>query len=62
MGDGLFELQGGANRSHNVHIFEKDNPEIERHLKFRDWMRMHVNDGNAYGNLKGDLPFCKSRL
>lgn len=42
-------------RTHNVHIFEQGNPEIERHLKFRDWMRTHEDDRNAYGQLKQDL-------
>ena len=43
------------NRTHNVHIFEKGNPEIERHLKFRDWMRTHDNDRDLYGKLKAEL-------
>lgn len=40
---------------YNVHIFEKGNPEIERHLKFRDWMRTHEEDAEAYGKLKIEL-------
>ena len=39
----------------NVHIFEQGNPEIERHLKFRDWMRVHEDDRKAYAALKQDL-------
>jgi GrpB-like predicted nucleotidyltransferase (UPF0157 family)/N-acetylglutamate synthase-like GNAT family acetyltransferase len=42
-------------RTHNVHVFEESNPEIERHLKFRDWMRIHSNDRNAYSALKVKL-------
>lgn len=38
-----------------MHVFESDNPEIERHLKFRDWMRTHPNDKEAYARLKQDL-------
>lgn len=39
-------------RTHNVHIFEEGNTEIDRHLKFRDWMRNNEDDRNAYAHLK----------
>lgn len=39
----------------NVHIFEAGDPEIERHLKFRDWMRAHEDDAQAYAKLKREL-------
>jgi GrpB-like predicted nucleotidyltransferase (UPF0157 family)/N-acetylglutamate synthase-like GNAT family acetyltransferase len=42
-------------RTHNVHIFEQNSLEIERHLKFRDWMRNHINDREAYAHLKINL-------
>src|SRR5579862_3217593 len=42
-------------RTHHVHIFEEGNPEIERHIKFRDWMRTHDNDREAYAKLKLQL-------
>lgn len=41
-----------ASRTHNVHIFEEGNTEIERHLKFRNWMRNNEDDRNAYALLK----------
>jgi GrpB-like predicted nucleotidyltransferase (UPF0157 family)/GNAT superfamily N-acetyltransferase len=44
-----------AHSRHNVHIFEQGNPEIDRHLKFRNWMRLHVSDRDAYGKLKAEL-------
>jgi GrpB-like predicted nucleotidyltransferase (UPF0157 family) len=50
-----FFIKQFGSRSYNVHVFEQDNPEIERHLKFRDWMRMHEDDRNAYAALKQDL-------
>jgi len=31
------------NRFH-VHVFEQGNPEIERHLRFRDWLQSHDED------------------
>ncbi len=42
-------------RPHNVHVFEQNNPEIDRHLKFRDWMRTHSEDRKAYAELKKNL-------
>jgi GrpB-like predicted nucleotidyltransferase (UPF0157 family)/GNAT superfamily N-acetyltransferase len=39
----------------NVHVFEKDTPDIERHLKFRDWMCSHPSDREAYATLKQEL-------
>ena len=42
-------------RTHNVHIFEQGNLEIDRHLKFRDWMRNNPADKEAYANLKNAL-------
>jgi GrpB-like predicted nucleotidyltransferase (UPF0157 family) len=42
-------------RTHNIHIFEVNNPEIDRHLKFRDWMRTHSEDMQAYAELKKNL-------
>ncbi|HHU0051804.1 TPA: GNAT family N-acetyltransferase [Legionella pneumophila] len=49
-------FQKGDNRlTHHAHVFELGNPEIERHLKFRDWMRMHPKDREAYARLKQEL-------
>lgn len=50
-----FFEKGGNARTHNLHVFEKTNSEIERHLKFRDWMRTHAEDKEAYGQLKKRL-------
>lgn len=47
--------KGGDQRTYNVHIFEEDNSEIERHIKFRDWMIAHSDDREAYGQLKKEL-------
>ena len=42
-------------RTHNVHIFEEGNAEIDRHLMFRDWMRNHTDDRKNYADLKQRL-------
>jgi len=42
-------------RTHQVHVFEEGDPEVERYLKFRDWMRSHEEDALAYANLKIEL-------
>jgi GrpB-like predicted nucleotidyltransferase (UPF0157 family) len=47
--------KGIALRTHHVHIFEQNSLEIERHLKFRDWMRNHISDREAYAQLKINL-------
>jgi len=52
---GMFFRRFFQKEGFNIHIFEEGNPVIERHLKFRDWMRTHVEDKNAYAKLKQDL-------
>lgn len=47
--------KGLATRTHNVHVFEAGVPEINRHLKFRDWMRSHDDDAQEYARLKLEL-------
>lgn len=39
----------------NVHVYEAGNPEIERHLKFRDWLITHPEDKGLYEGLKQAL-------
>jgi GrpB-like predicted nucleotidyltransferase (UPF0157 family)/GNAT superfamily N-acetyltransferase len=49
-------FQKGVNvRTHNVHVYEKGDTEINRYLKFRDWMRSHADDAQAYATLKLEL-------
>lgn len=47
--------KGGDNRTHHVHIYEQGNPEIERHLVFRDYLRSHPIDAIKYGEIKSML-------
>ncbi len=42
-------------RVHNVHIFEIGHPEIERMLNFRDYLRAHSDQAQAYSQLKETL-------
>src|SRR3972149_2458975 len=39
----------------HLHIYEINNPLIEKHLKFRDWLRIHEEDRNEYTKLKIEL-------
>jgi GrpB-like predicted nucleotidyltransferase (UPF0157 family) len=50
-----FFQKGGDNRTHHVHIFRLGNPEIERHLAFRNYLRSHPDAVKEYGNLKEEL-------
>ena len=39
-------------RSYHLHVFEKGNPEIVRHLAFRDYMMAHCEEAEVYANFK----------
>ncbi|MEM9220013.1 MAG: GrpB family protein [Cyanobacteria bacterium P01_F01_bin.150] len=42
-------------RIYHVHVFEVGSEQIERHLAFRDYMRAHPDDAQAYSELKQQL-------
>lgn len=42
-------------RDVHVHVWPDSDPEIERHLRFRDWLREHPEDRSAYERLKREL-------
>lgn len=44
-----------AQRDVNVHVFLEGDPEAERHIAFRDWLREHPEDRDAYAALKRSL-------
>ena len=50
-----FFQKGGTNRTHHVHIFQKGDKEIKRHLNFRDYMRAHPKQAQKYSRLKETL-------
>jgi len=53
----------------NLHIFEENNPIIEKDLKFRDWLRTHEEDRKDYELLKlklvqlhdNGMEYCKAK-
>ncbi|MDN4523095.1 GrpB family protein [Fictibacillus fluitans] len=47
--------KGGDMRTHHVHIYESGDPEIERHLNFRDYLISHPQKAEEYSQLKGEL-------
>ncbi|MGU7366553.1 GrpB family protein [Bacillus cereus] len=42
-------------RSYHLHVFEKGNPEIVRHLAFLDYMMAHCEEAETYATLKKEL-------
>lgn len=47
--------KGGENRTHHIHIYQFDNPQIERHLIFRDYLRSHPEEVERYSSFKEEL-------
>lgn len=50
-----FFQKGGNQRTHHVHIYEQNHPDIARHLAFRDYLKAHPSIAKEYGNLKEEL-------
>ena len=42
-------------RTHHVHVFEAGSDQVKRHLLFRDYLRTHPDDAQAYSDLKRRL-------
>ena len=51
----FFVKRQDGKRAFNVHIFEEGHPDIERHLRFRDYLKTHPEDAAAYSELKKNL-------
>lgn len=47
--------KGGINRTHHIHIYAIGNPQIQRHLAFRDYLSTHSEVAKSYGDLKLEL-------
>ncbi len=44
--------KGGVQRSHQVHAFKSEDPHVERHLAFRDYLSAFPEIKEQYGALK----------
>ena len=42
-------------RTHHVHVFEFGSAQIARHIAFRDYLNVHLEDAQAYNILKQSL-------
>lgn len=47
--------KGGENRTHHIHFYEMNNPQIERHLVFRDYLKAHPEEVVRYSRFKEEL-------
>ena len=50
-----FFRKGGENRTHHIHVYQYDSPQIKRHLVFRDYLRAHPEEVERYIALKEQL-------
>jgi GrpB-like predicted nucleotidyltransferase (UPF0157 family) len=48
-------IKGINHRTHHVHVYQSGNPEITRHLRFRDYMNAHSDEARQYEELKREL-------
>tara|TARA_R100000027_G_scaffold5591_1_gene4615 strand:- start:43722 stop:44222 length:501 start_codon:yes stop_codon:yes gene_type:complete len=44
--------KGGENRTHQIHAFKTSDPNLARHLVFRDYLKQNPSIRNEYGELK----------
>ena len=51
----LFKGPDGSDGSANLHVFSSRCPEIERMVKFRNWLRVNKGDRDLYGRTKRAL-------
>ena len=47
--------KGGDARTHHIHLYASGNPEIIRHVVFRDYLREHPQEVEAYSTIKEQL-------
>ncbi len=55
VGRRFFVKGGEADRTHHLHVYERDHSEVERHLAFRDYLAAHPDEAQEYGLLKKRL-------
>jgi len=47
--------KGGENRTHHLHFYKYDNPQIDRHIIVRDYLRTYPEEATNYSNFKEEL-------
>lgn len=50
-----FFMKGGNNRTHHIHVFERGNKEVKRHINFRNFLIAHPEEARQYSDLKAEL-------
>jgi GrpB-like predicted nucleotidyltransferase (UPF0157 family) len=50
-----FFNKGEPQRTHHLHVWEQDSPEIQKHLLFRDYLRAHPEVAKEYAAMKIEL-------
>jgi GrpB-like predicted nucleotidyltransferase (UPF0157 family) len=53
-----FRKGSDIHHTHHVHVYEPDHAEVARHLDFRDYLRSHSLEAEAYSQLKVELTRC----
>ena len=56
-----FSRPAGSGPAVHVHAFRKGDPHVERHLRFRDYLRAHPVEAARYGALKRELAAAHAR-
>ncbi|WP_268877097.1 GrpB family protein [Niallia nealsonii] len=51
----MFFRKRGDKRTHHIHVLEKGNKEIARHLAFRDYLIAHPKEAQQYSPLRQTL-------
>jgi GrpB-like predicted nucleotidyltransferase (UPF0157 family) len=47
-----FFQKGGDNRTHHVHAYAQGDPQVLRHIAFRDYLKLNQRVASEYGELK----------
>ncbi|NIK69273.1 GrpB family protein [Paenibacillus sp. BK720] len=47
--------KGGEERTHHIHFYQSDSPQIGRHLIFRDYLLSHPEEAARYSRFKEQL-------
>jgi len=47
--------KGGEQRTHHIHFYQNEHPQILRHLVFRDYLRAHPEEVERYTAMKEEL-------